>query len=133
PHKWHQMNMISGKTLGDKLNAAGFDGARPGAKVDVLSCNAATPPFLGGTSVAQAVANRTLADATGPRAIGGSALLGTFGLSGATRTSGLGVYQDGPLTGRIFYTPGRGGSGPATEHVNGGGKLVTVSPQPGKR
>jgi RHS repeat-associated protein len=76
---------ISGEELGQKLNAAGFDGKQPGAKVDVVSCNAGTKPLLGGTSVAQGVANSTGASTTG--AVANNRLLGALSLGGTTRTT----------------------------------------------
>jgi hypothetical protein len=93
----------------------------------VLSCNAATPGLLGGNSVAQGVANRTLADTTGARA--NNRLLGALSLTGTTATSGTGTYQGGPHAGQSFAA---GSHGPAHETVTGG-QMVTVSPQPANR
>lgn len=58
---------IGGKELGKQLNAAGFNGAAPGAKVEVASCNGATKPFSG-PSMAQGVADTTLAPTSGAKA-----------------------------------------------------------------
>src|SRR5262245_35223627 len=78
--EWAGKN-ISGKELGQKLNAAGFNGSAPGARVDVIACNSATGGFFS-PSVAQGVANETGATASGGRALGNSALLGHLGVSG---------------------------------------------------
>jgi RHS repeat-associated protein len=119
---------ISGEQLGDILNNAGFDGTQPGARVDVLSCNAATPGLLGGDSVAQGVANRTLAETTGARA--DNRLLGALSMTGTTATRGSGAYtSDSPRAGQRFYVPPQG---PAHESVTGG-QMVTVSPRPATR
>lgn len=110
--EWAGQN-ISGSELGDKLNAAGFNGNAPGARVDVIACNSATDPIFG-RSVAQSVANRTGAEASGGRALGNSAILGHLGMSGLVSgmpsgnpPSGLSTNGYGSYVGGIQPQPGR--------------------------
>ncbi len=56
----------NGSQVAQSLNAAGFDGSRPGAQVSVTACNSATPGFLS-QSVAQGVATGTGAQTFGAR------------------------------------------------------------------
>ncbi|AKT37022.1 PAAR-like domain-containing protein [Chondromyces crocatus] len=103
---------ISGTELGDRLNAAGFNGSAPGARVDVIACNSATKP-RGGQSVSQAVANRTGATTSGGRALFNSSFLGNQGWSGL-------------VSGMPSGTP------PSGLRVNGFGSWVNgIQPQPG--
>jgi hypothetical protein len=106
---------IGGKELGKQLNAAGFNGAAPGAKVEIASCNGATKPVFG-PSVAQGVANTTLAPTSGGKAdsrigayLGSDVVFGKFVPSyGAT------ITEPGP---------------PVRERVIKG-SWVTVDPRP---
>jgi len=103
---------INGTDLGDRLNGAGFNGSAPGARVDVIACNSATRP-RGGQSVAQAVANRTGATASGGQALFNSSFLGNRGWSGLV--SGM-----------------PSGSPPSGLRVNGWGRWRSgIQPQPG--
>jgi RHS repeat-associated protein len=105
-------NYINGTELGDRLNAAGFNGRAPGARVDVVACNSATSP-RGGPSVAQAVANRTGATSSGGQALFNSSWLGNRGYSGL-------------VSGMPSGTP------PTGLRVNGLGRWRSdIQPQPG--
>jgi len=102
---------IDGTALGNNLNAAGFNGSAPGARVDVIACNSATSP-RGGVSVAQGVANTTGAQASGGRAFFDSSWLGNKGWSGLV--SGMPA-----------------GNPPSGLRVNGFGSWVTdIRPRP---
>jgi RHS repeat-associated protein len=103
---------INGTDLGDRLNAAGFNGSAPGARVDVIACNSATSP-RGGPSVSQAVANRTGATTSGGQALFNSSYLGNKGWSGLV--SGM-----------------PSGNPPSGLRVNGMGRWRSgIQPQPG--
>ncbi|MBN2194096.1 MAG: DUF4150 domain-containing protein [Polyangiaceae bacterium] len=98
--------MVSGATLGKTLNNAGFDGSQPGANVEIASCNGATRPLIG-RSVAQGVADATLATTEGAQA--NHRLLANLGIghSGAAST-----LSDG------------------TEHVSDGTWVTGIQPRP---
>ncbi|WP_437819245.1 PAAR-like domain-containing protein [Sorangium sp. So ce1078] len=106
---------IGGKELGKQLNAAGFNGAAPGAKVEIASCNGATKPFFG-PSMAQGVADTTLAPTSGGKA-----------------DSRIGAYLGSDMViGKIV--PSYGGTitrpGPPVHEKVIKGSWVTVDPRP---